>query len=465
MPKDTPIVDEAMEALTKLQAGEITPTEANEIALNLKQQNKEKASIKARGSSKANALNDRTIKAAKPKEKDYKLTDGEGLFLLVAKTGGKRWRFKYRFDTKEKNMALGTYPAISLSKARELKNEYRAQVANGISPADEKKKEKQKIDEVKRINIFTFEKVASELLEEWREKETISEATYKRNYLYLNKDAYPIIGNTPVGEITPNNIKTVVSNVADRGAKESSRKLFYALSKIFRILVNRNNADNPKYNYGIEFNPCKLIEITDLVGEKSDKHYPTIIEPKEIKALLSSISGYKGDISTKRALELMPYTALRPGNVRLAEWSELDLENKLWVIPAKKMKTRNNFSIPLTDAMVKIFKKQMPLSGDDRYVFPSPSDKTRALSDNALNGSLRRLGYSKEEFTAHGFRAMFSTIVNERTNFKHEIIESCLAHSVGSNTSRAYNRADYLEQRKEVMQWWSDYLDAVKELK
>ncbi len=427
---------------------------------------------------KINALNDKIIKSAKPKmikkeiggekvEKlvDYKLTDGEGLFLLVVKTGGKRWRFKYRINGKEKIISIGTYPSITLAKARAIKNEMREKVANGISPADEKAKEKKKVDDVRKSNSFTFEKLASELLEEWLENESISEATYKRNYLYLNKDAFPIIGKIPVGEITINNIKTVVTNVADRNAKESSRKLFYALSKIFRILVNRNNADNPKHNYGLEFNPCKLIDVSDLVGEKSKKRYPTITKPKQIKALLLAIGGYKGDISTKRALELMPYTALRPGNVRLAEWSEIDFENKLWTISSKKMKTRNDFVLPLTDSMIAVFKKMEPLSGDGRFIFPSPSDPNRALSDNTLNGALRRLGYTKEEFTAHGFRAMFSTIVNEKTQFKHEIIEASLAHSVGSETSRAYNRAEYLDQRAEVMQWWSDHLDKIKDQK
>ena len=417
---------------------------------------------KARGKNKVNALNDKVIKGAKPKEKDYKLTDGEGLFLLITKNGGKRWRFKYRFDGKEKIISIGTYPGISLAKAREKKNEMRSQVANGISPADEKKKTKEKKTTAKAKTIFTFEKLAGDLLEEWKEKESISESTYKRNYLYLKKDAYPIIGKMPIGEITQNNIKTVVTNVMNRNAHESARKLFYALSKIFKVLVNRNNPDNPEYDYGIEFNPCKLIDVTDLVGETSKKRYPTITNPQEIKALLSSIGGYKGDISTKRALELMPYTALRPGNVRLAEWKEFDFKKRTWKIDAKKMKTRNDFVLPLTDSMITILEDMKPFSGDGRFVFPSPSDNTRALSDNTLNGALRRLGYTKEEFTAHGFRAMFSTIANDETTYKHEIIEACLAHSIGSESSRAYNRADYLEKRKEVMQWWSDYLDKVK---
>lgn len=484
MPQTTEIRETLIDTMDSVLNHEITPEQVEEIikgsekkleeisqntpnAAKVPQTNKQNTpNIRTRGKRKVNALNNQEIKTAKPKEKAYKLTDGEGLFLLVSTSGGKLWRFKYRFDGKEKTVSIGAYPAITLARAREIKNEMRAKVASGISPADEKKviKQEKAVAEVKKI--FTFEKLASELLEEWLSEDTggktISQSTYNRNYLYLNKDAYPVIGNMPVEEITTNNIKTVIMRVVDRNSHESARKLFYLLSKIFKTLVSRNNADNPRYAYGIEFNPCKLIEISDIVGEPSKKNYPTITDPEEIKALLLSIDGYKGDISTMRALQLMPYTALRPGNVRLAEWSEFNLLKKTWTIKASKMKTKNDFVLPLTDQMIDILAEMEPLSGDGRYVFPSPSNKGRALSDNTLNGALRRLGYSKEDFTAHGFRAMFSTIVNNETDFKHEIIEACLAHAVGNEVSRKYNRADYLEQRREVMQWWADHLDGIK---
>ena len=458
--------NDALDAMQAFQDGEITGEELRKVGVLLEKSTlkteDENKKVPKRGTKKVNALNDRAIKSAKPKERDYKLTDGEGLFLLVAKTGGKRWRFKYRFDGKEKIVSIGTYPAISLIDARTIKNKMRTKVANGISPADEKRKTKEEQETVQRKTLFTFEKLAGDLLEERLSNGSISKSTYNRNYLYLNKDAYPIIGNLPVGEITSNNIKTVIAKVVDRNAHESARKLFYALSKTFKTLVSRNNDDDPKHSYGIEFNPCKLIEISDLVGEQVEKNYPTITEPKKIKALLLAIDGYKGDIATKWALSLMPYTALRPGNIRLAEWKELDFKKKIWKIKKEKMKSKEDFTIPLTDSMIAIIKQMEPLSGDGRYVFPSPNDNSRALSDNTLNGALRRLGYTKEEFTAHGFRAMFSTITNDETEFKHEFIEACLAHSIGNEVSKAYNRAEYLKKRSEVMQWWSDYLDGLK---
>ena len=411
---------------------------------------------------KAKALNDKKIQGAKPKARDYKLTDGEGLFLLVAKTGGKRWRFKYRFDAKEKTIALGTYPAISLTQARKIKDEMREKVANGISPVDEKKAEKEKKVEEVAVKSFTFELLAEELLNEWLSSEAISQSHYNRSKGAFDNYAYPLIGNIPVKDITVHDIKSVISVVVDKGANESARKLFYSLSKVFRIIVTRNNPQNPQKNYGIEINPCLSLDIGDFAGAKSQKSYPTITDDAGIKTLLLAIEDYTGDFTTKQALRLIPYTALRSQNIRFAEWSEIDFENKRWNITAGKMKTRQDFTIPLTDTMIEILEEVKTLTWDCKYIFPSFRDRTRPMSNNTLLGAIRRLGYTKDEFVPHGFRSMFSTVLREKTKFKDELIEFSLAHSIGSKVSRAYNRADYLEQRKELMQWWSDYLDGVK---
>ena len=411
---------------------------------------------------KVNALNDRTIKTAKPKDRDYKLTDGEGLFLLVTKNGGKRWRFKYRYESKEKIYSIGTYPAITLVQARTIKNDLRSKVALGESPADEKREDKTKNLIKKQKSTFTFEKLAGELLEEWLSKNTIGDAHYKRTKLYFVNDTYPIIGEKHIGDITVHDIKTVISRVYKRGRNESARKLFYALSKVFRIFVTRNNPDDANRNYGIDSNPCASIDITDLIGKSTEKHYPTITDDAGIKALLLAIDDYTGDFVTKQALKIMPYTALRSQNIRFAEWSEIDFKNKRWNIKADKMKTKQDFTLPLTDSMILILEETKQLTGDGRYIFPSFRDNTRPMSDNTLLGAIRRLGYTKDEFVPHGFRSMFSTVLREKTSFKDELIEHSLAHSIGNSVSRAYNRADYLEQRKELVEWWSDYLDALK---
>ena len=417
----------------------------------------------------ANVLTDRTIKAAKPKEKDYKLTDGGGLFLLITKNGGKRWRFKYRFDNKEKIYAIGIYPDVSLSDARIIKNDLRSKVAGGVSPTDEKRKakeEQQKQDDTKMIKkLFTFEKLAGDILEEWLQNGSIGDAHYKRTKLYFVNDAYPIIGDIPIGEITPHNIKSVIERVNKRGRNESARKLFYALSKVFRIFVTRNNPNESSRNYRIDINPCLSIDITDLIGKPTGRHYPTITDDKGIKALLLAIDDYKGDFVTKQALRLMPYTALRSHNIRFAEWSEIDFNEKRWNIPGDKMKTKQDFTIPLTSSMITILEDTKVLTGEDRYIFPSFRDKSRPMSDNTLLGAIRRLGYTKDEFVPHGFRAMFSTVLREKTDFKDELIEFSLAHSIGSKVSQSYNRSKYMDQRRELMQWWSDFLDDTKKIK
>ena len=414
-----------------------------------------------------NALTDVKVRKAAPKEKDYKLTDGEGLYLLVAKSGGKRWRYQYRFEGKQEVVALGTYPAITLSHARRLRDEMREKVATGISPAVEKRRKKEEAKQKRIVEMqsreFTFEKLSEALMEEWLKNGTIGDATYKRNRLYLVNDAFPVIGDKLVGEITPNDVKIVVGRIDSRGRRESARKLFYTLSKIFRVLVTRSNSSDPAKDYRIEANPCASIEISDLLGDSSKKNYPTITDEEGVRGLLLAIDDYTGDIATRQALRLMPYTALRPANIRFAEWNEIDLEAKLWKIPAAKMKTRNDFTLPLTDSMIRFLEEIRPLSGHGRYVFPSYRDKDRPLSDNTLLGAIRRLGYTKEQFTPHGFRAMFSTVVREKTTFKDELIEAALAHSIGSGVSQRYNRAEYIEQRRELMQWWSDWLDGLKE--
>jgi len=416
-----------------------------------------------------NALTDVTIRKAVPKEKDYKLTDGEGLYLLVAKSGGKRWRYRYSIEGKSETVALGTYPAVSLKRARKMRDEMREKVAMGISPAQERRRQKEEAKQQRIVEMqsreFTFEKLSDALMEEWLGRGTIGDATYKRNHLYLVNDAYPIIGGKLVGEITPNDIKVVIGRIDSRGRRESARKLFYTLSKIFRILVTRSNPSDPAKDYGIESNPCASIEINDLLGDTPRKNYPTITDEEGIRGLLLAIDGYTGDISTRQALRLMPYTALRPANIRFAEWKEIDLEAKLWKIPAAKMKTRNDFILPLTDSMIRLLEEIRPFSGHGRYVFPSYRDKDRPLSDNTLRGAIRRLGYTKEEFTPHGFRAMFSTIAHEQSGFPHDVIEAALAHTIGSSVSQSYNRAEYVESRRELMEWWSDWLDGLKENK
>jgi len=391
------------------------------------------------------------IKQARKQDKDYKLADGGGLYLLVTKAGGKHWKLKYKYDGKEKKLSLGAYPEVSLLKARELREKYKTDIANGIDPSKEKRKKQleQKEKEVKSQN--TFKNIALERLD--KQKDTFSEAHYKRTINAFKNDCFKYIGDKHIDEVEAKDIIEILQKMNERGVNDSARKLFYAISKTFKWAVANAKAKR---------NPAADILLEEILGKKTKQHYPTITDDKEIKYLLLNIKEYKGELSTKYALLMLAYTFVRPSNVRLALWSEIDLNAKQWVIPAKKMKTKDEFIVPLSDTLIELLKEIKLYSGDSPYLFPSTKSKTTPLSDGALLGAIRRMGYTKEEFTPHGFRAMFSTIAHEKSPFKYDVIETQLAHSVGNSVSQAYNRAKYLDERVELMQWWSDYLDKLQ---
>jgi len=396
-------------------------------------------------------LNATQIKQAKSKEKDYKLSDGGGLYLLITKSGGKHWKLKYNYDGKEKKLSLGAYPEVSLSKARELREKYKTDIANGIDPNEEKRKKqlKQKEEVIKSQN--TFKNIALERLD--KQKDTFSEAHYKRTINAFKNDCFKYIGDKHIDEVEAKDIIEILQKMNERGVNDSARKLFYSISKTFKWAVANAKAKR---------NPAADILLEEILGKKTKQHYPTITDGTGIKNLLTSIKEYNGELSTKYALLILAYTFVRPSNVRLALWSEIDLNAKQWVIPAKKMKTKDEFIVPLSDTLIELLKEIKLYSGDSPYLFPSTKSKTTPLSDGALLGAIRRMGYSKEEFTPHGFRAMFSTIAHEKSPFKYDVIETQLAHSVGNSVSQAYNRAKYLDERVELMQWWSNYLDEVQ---
>ncbi|QOP42987.1 DUF4102 domain-containing protein [Sulfurimonas sediminis] len=388
------------------------------------------------------------IKQAKPKEKDYKLSDGGGLYLLVTKAGGKHWKLKYKFENKENKISLGAYPEITLSTARELREKHKTDIANGINP-NELKKEKKELQKQEAIkNLNTFENIALERLE--KQKDTFSEAHYKRTINAFKNDCFKYIGNKNIDDVVAKDIINIMQIMNKRGVNDSARKLFYAISKTFKWAVANAKAER---------NPCADVLLEEILGKKTKQHYPTITDDTGIKNLLISIKEYGGELSTKYALLMLAYTFVRPSNARLALWSEIDLNAKQWVIPAKKMKTKDEFIIPLSNTIIELIEEIQLYSGDSPYLFPSTKSKTTPLSDGALLGAIRRMGYTKEEFTPHGFRAMFSTIAHEKSPFKYDVIETQLAHSVGNSVSQAYNRAKYLNERVELMQWWSDYLD------
>ncbi len=398
-------------------------------------------------------LTDTKIRTTKAKDKDYKLSDGRGLYLLVSKSGGKHWKLKYKFEDKEKKLSLGSYPEISLLRARELREHYRSQIANGINPSEQKqlKKKAQKEEQIKHLN--TFEKVARERL--LKVQDEISEAHYKRTLTAFVNDCFPYIGSMPIDEVAAKDLLVILHKMADRGVKESGRKLFYSISKTFKWAVANNKAER---------NPAGDILLEEVLGKQIQRHYPTLTDDKDIKGLQLAIDSYTGEYTTKQALKMLFHVFVRPFNIRHAEWNEIDFKSKQWNIPGSKMKTKEDLIVPLTLPVIELLEDMQQYTSDSKYIFHSSRSSTSPMSDNTLLGAIRRLGYTKDEFVPHGFRAMFSTIAHEKSDFKHEVIETQLAHSIGNSVSQAYNRAKYLDERVELMQWWSNYLDEVQKI-
>ncbi len=398
-------------------------------------------------------LTNTEIKNAKTKEKDYKLFDGGGLFLLVATTGGKRWRLKFRFNNKENIIALGTYPSLSLKDAREIRDNYKSMIAKGINPVEEKKSklEKIKFEEKKKEN--TFYKVS----QEWHQnyKTEVSENYHIKLGRALENYLYPYIKNKPIKEITRLDIIEILQGLKSKGLIDTASRVFMLLNKIY------------KYAVTLEYVPHNIIadiEQRNILGKREKNHYPTFIQEKDIKGLLLAIDEYSGDYTTKMALKMLPFVFVRSFNIRHCEWSEIDFENKEWIIPASKMKTKTEFILPLANQVIEILKEVQQFTGTGKYVFPSFTKKDKPMSDNTLIGALRRMGYTKEEFVPHSFRAMFSTIAYENANskdghnFTGEVIEALLAHKETNKVKEAYNRSSYKDAMRGLIEWYEKYL-------
>lgn len=388
-------------------------------------------------------LTDKQIRGAKPKEKPFKLFDGGGLFLLVNKTGSKGWRLKYRFASKEKLISLGSYPATSLADARNKRAEAKELLAKNIDPSTARQEQATKAIE-KQNNTF------QSTSEEWLSKrDNLEEITKNEIERTLKKNVYPYIGSTPITALSPKIVlDKVLRPLEERGIVYSAHRVKSIISQILR--------------YGVA---CGLVErdvTADLKGALKPiqrKHRAALTEPHQIGQLLRALNEFDGTAVVKAALQLHPLVATRPGELRHMEWSEIDFDNATWEIPAGKMKMRNPHIVPLSKQAITILNTLQPLTGDGKYVFPSIRTYSKPISDNTLNASLRRLGYTSEEMTSHGWRAVFRTMADEQLGIRIEYIEQQLAHVVKDPLGRAYNRTKHLKQRREFMQTWADYLD------
>ena len=392
-------------------------------------------------------LTDTAVRNAKAKDKPYKLGDAGGLFLLVQPTGGKLWRLKYRVDGKEKKLGLGTYPGVSLGEARKRRDAAKVELSAGKDPGIEKVRRKAQA----RIAAGnSFETVAAEFINK-RAKEGWSASTQAKADYFLGH-LNPVIGKMPVADIMPADLLPILKRAEGKGKLETARRLLQFSSQVFRYAVatTRLTSDPTRDLRGA------------LIAPKP-KHHGAIIEPKRVGELLRAINGYDGNHITLYALKLSPHVFVRPGELRHAEWKEIDLDAAVWTIPAEKMKMRKPHHVPLSRQAVELLSSLRGLASEHaKLVFPSIRSSARPMSENTVNAALRRLGFTGDEMTGHGFRAMASTLLNESGKWHPDAIERALAHQDSDNVRAAYHRGAHWEERVKMAQWWSDYLDMLR---
>ncbi len=394
-------------------------------------------------------LTDLQVKNAKPKEKDFKLSDGGGLYLLITPSGGKLWRLDYSYDGKRKTLFLKSYPEKSLADVRKDRDDARTLLANGVDPGAILKELKSQVRLQSDQDANTFEKVARE----WFSKnEAVWSDSHKKTIISrLVREVYPIIGNRPIAEITRGEIIALIRRVESRGVIETADRIKIYCGQIFRYALNLEL---------IPLNP--ITDMRDVLSKRVAGHHAAITDPKKLAGLMRAIDEFDGSFVVTCALKIAPLIFVRPGELRQMEWSEIDFDSEQWNIPAEKMKMKVNHLVPMSKQVIAILKELHPLTGSGKYAFPNGRTTDRPMSEVALLAALRRMGYSKEEMTPHGFRATARTILDEVLQVRPDFIEHQLAHAVKDPNGRAYNRTAHLDERKKMMQLWADYLDGLK---
>ena len=390
-------------------------------------------------------LKDVAVRKAKPSAKPRKLSDGGGLHLLIQPTGSKLWRLAYRFAGKQKTLALGIYPAVSLEEARRLQDEAKKLLARSIDPSMQRKADKQGgKDSSFRV---VAEEVVAKLKREGRAQRTLDKTTW------LLEFAYQKFGDRHIAEITARDLLALLREIEGRGRYETAKRLRSTCGKVFRYAIATGRA---------EHDPS--MDLRGALTAPPVQHRATIIDPTGIGALLRAIDGFDGQPTTRSALRLVAYVFVRPGELRHAEWQEFDIDGAVWSIPAEKMKMRRPHRVPLARQPLAILRELQEITGNGRWLFPSVRTFTRPISENTLNAALRRLGYGSEEMCTHGFRSMASSRLNEMGRWNPDAIERQLAHQEANSVRRAYTHgADFWNERVQMMQAWADYLDQLRE--
>lgn len=392
------------------------------------------------------ALKDVEIRALRAIDRPIKRADGKGLYIEVSPSGSKLWRLKYRISGKEKRLALGAYPEISLAEARRRRDAARRTIDDGLDPLVERKRAKASA-KVGADN--TFARLAAEYVEKMRQ-ESRAEATLRKARWFAEL-LQPAIGAMPINDVDPQLLLAALKKLEAKGNYETAKKTRSFASRVFRYAVATGRA---------KADPAQLLQGA-LISPKA-RHYAAILEPTKLGELLRAIDGFTGSPITKYALLISPHVFVRPGELRHAEWGEIDLGDAIWRIPAGKMKARRDHAVPLSKEVVALFRELRALTGPSGYVFPAMHTPRRPMSENTVNAAFRRMGFDKDEVTAHGLRATASTLLNECGLWNPDAIERALAHGFSDAVRGAYHRGQHWEERVRMAQWWSEYLERIK---
>ena len=391
-------------------------------------------------------LTDTAIRKAKPADKPVRLFDGGGMYLEVAPAGGKWWRLKYRYGGKEKRLSLGTYPDTGLADARAKRDAARKLLAAGVDPGEHRKAEK--VAGADRA-ANSFEVIGREWFANKSPKWAAGHA--EKIIARLERDLFPWIGGRAIAELTAPDLLKALRRIEERGAHETAHRALQNCGQVFRYAIATGRAERDP-----------SADLRGALEPVIATHYAAITDPLAVGGLLRAMDGYSGGFVTRCALRLAPMVFLRSGELRLAEWTEIDLDAAQWNIPAARMKMKEPHLVPLCSQAVAILRELHELTGTGRYVFPGARSRQRPMSNNAVLAALRRMGYDKDTMTGHGFRAMARTILDEVLHVRPDYIEHQLAHAVRDPNGRAYNRTAHLPERRAMMQQWADYLDTLK---
>ncbi|WP_430389187.1 tyrosine-type recombinase/integrase [Dyella sp. 20L07] len=399
----------------------------------------------------ANMLTDTIIRKTKPGATPLKLSDGGGMYLLLKPDGSRYWRMNYRHGGKQKTLALGVYPTITLADARQRREDARKLLANDIDPGAVRKAQKEDKAAAATVAAETFEAVASAWLARRVASGDKAEITTRKDRWMLESFLFPLLGARPITSITALELRDALRAVEESGRRETASRTKIVAGQVFRwaVLEGKTHSD-------------LTAPLRGLFTTPKPNHHSAVTDPKQIGELLRAFDTFTGQFSTQCALRLAPLVFVRPGELRKAEWTEFDLDAAIWRIPGERMKMKTPHIVPLSSQAVAVLRELFPLTGTDRYVFPSVRTASRPMSENTINVALRRLGYGKDEMTGHGFRSMAASRLNEM-GWNADAIERQLAHAESNKVRAAYTHAaQYLEERIRMMQAWADYLDGLK---